>query len=149
MGLDMSLEGRQYISEYTDKELKEKIEEVLESKIPVKVSGVTFDLGYWRKANAIHNWFIENCANGLDDCNEAYVSREQLLELKETCEKALEATSEEEKEELLPTQSGFFFGSTEYDEYYDECLRDTIEIVNNTIKLLETNDMDVYYSSSW
>lgn len=26
MGLDMSLEGRQYISEYTDKELKEKID---------------------------------------------------------------------------------------------------------------------------
>jgi hypothetical protein len=149
MGLDMSLEGRQYISEYTDKELKEKIEEVLVSKLPIKVSGVTFELGYWRKANAIHNWFIENCANGLDDCNEAYVSKEQLLELKETCEKALEATSEEEKEELLPTQSGFFFGSTEYDEYYDKCLRDTIEIVNNTIKLLETNDMNIYYSSSW
>ena len=46
-------------------------------------------------------------------------------------------------------ESGFFFGGTEYDEYYFEDIKDTIEIIKN---VLETTDFDkemIYYVSSW
>ena len=52
-------------------------------------------------------------------------------------------------EELLPTASGFFFGGTNYDEYYVEDIENTIDIIT---QVLESTDFDkemVYYVSSW
>jgi hypothetical protein len=52
-------------------------------------------------------------------------------------------------EKLLPTTCGFFFGGTDYNEWYVEEIKDTIEIVE---KVLETTDFDkemIYYVSSW
>ena len=47
---------------------------------------------------------------------------------------------------LLPTTSGFFFGGTDYDEYYfDECKR-TVKLFED---LLKEKGGDYYYSSSW
>jgi hypothetical protein len=51
--------------------------------------------------------------------------------------------------ELLPSTSGFFFGSTDYDEYYVEDIKNTINIIT---KVLETTDFEaqmIYYCSSW
>lgn len=47
-------------------------------------------VGYWRKANEIHNWFVENVQEGIDDCcyhNE--VTKEVLEELLDVCNKVL------------------------------------------------------------
>ena len=52
-------------------------------------------------------------------------------------------------EELLPTQDGFFFGSTNYDQWYMEDIISTIDILT---KALETTDFDremIVYGSSW
>ena len=52
-------------------------------------------------------------------------------------------------EALLPTTSGFFFGSTEYNQWYLEDIIDTIDILTKTI---ETTDFDremVVYIASW
>ena len=40
---------------------------------------------YWRKANAIHKWFVDNVQGGEDDCREYPVSNDQLIELRDTC----------------------------------------------------------------
>jgi hypothetical protein len=51
--------------------------------------------------------------------------------------------------ELLPTSSGFFFGSYDYDEYYVDDIKNTIDIIT---KVLETTDFEtqmIYYCSSW
>lgn len=102
------------------------------------------EIGYWRKANAIHKWFVENCQGGEDNCATYAVSHEELKELKRVCEKVLQKP--EEAEDLLPTQSGFFFGPTEYDEWYVQDLRDTIEIVDWAL----TQNFDYFeYHSSW
>lgn len=47
---------------------------------------------------------------------------------------------------LLPTESGFFFGSTEYDQWY---LRDIEETVDILEKCLADTSGDYYYRSSW
>lgn len=97
---------------------------------------------YWRKANAIHNWFVENVQNGVDDCKEYQVSYEKLCVLKYVCEKSLDSL--EFARENLPTKDGFFFGSMEYDEYYYECLKSTIK----TIDSLDPDGL-YFYTSSW
>lgn len=35
---------------------------------PEKVKEITEEVGYWRKANAIHGWFVDNVQKGNDDC---------------------------------------------------------------------------------
>ena len=104
MGLDMFLYGVEYHSQYDDEEDNNKSYYVMTEEI------------YWRKANQIHKWFVENVQNGIDNCAMYYVSEESLYKLKELCEKVLE--NSELAGELLPTTNGFFFGSTEYDEFY-------------------------------
>lgn len=109
-------------------------------------AGVTVDLpmGYWRKSNMIHHWFVNTLADGVDECQPIFVKRENLEQLKETCNKVI--ANPELAEELLPTGSGFFFGSTEYDEYYFGDLNDTIDIINRCL----ASDLDYFeYQASW
>lgn len=106
--------------------------------------GIEVEIGYWRKSNHIHKWFVDNIQDGIDNCASYTVSKEQLIELKEVCQQVLD--NKELAEELLPTQNGFFFGSTEYGEYYFEELKDTIEIIDKALSL----DYDYFvYHSSW
>lgn len=137
------------------------------------------EVGYWRKANQIHNWFVTNIQDGVDDCNyHREVTEEDLHELLDICKRVLDSCEMVEgqinngweyrdgqripivengkyvkdssvAEELLPSTSGFFFGGTDYDEYYISDLKNTIVIIN---QVLETTDFDtqmIYYVSSW
>jgi hypothetical protein len=47
------------------------------------------EVGYWRKANAIHGWFVRELANGVDECQPIHVSRENLVVLRQLCLEAL------------------------------------------------------------
>lgn len=89
--------------------------------------------------------------DGEDDCEKYEVTKSNLLDLKAVCEEVLSLKGKDEGkiEEILPTTSGFFFGGTEYDEYYFSDVEATIEIIN---KVLETTDFEkelVVYQSSW
>jgi hypothetical protein len=58
------------------------------------------------------------------------------------------ALKEKDKAEaLLPTQSGFFFGSTEFDEWYWQDVTSTIEIIDKCLKMDDT--WSFKYQSSW
>ena len=140
---------------------------------------ITEQVGYWRKANQIHNWFVKNIQDGVDDCNyHREVTEEDLNELLDICKRVFAScemvdgkvrngyTYENERmvpiieegqyvkdpsvaEELLPSTSGFFFGGTDYDKWYVQDIKNTINIIT---KVLETTDFDaqmVYYVSSW
>jgi len=107
---------------------------------------VKLQLAYWRKANQIHKFFVDECGNGVDDQQDIYVERDDLKDLLQRCESILEDHSK--AEELLPSQSGFFFGSTEYDEYYFADLERTVPILK---KILENapEDWEFEYHASW
>ena len=94
----------------------------------------TIDVGYWRKANQIHNWFVENVQNGVDDCGEYTVSPSQLKELLEICKQIHETKDPKIAKTLLPTTEGFFFGSTDYDEDYFYDIKETITILTNVLE---------------
>jgi len=150
MGLDMYLSKKTYVKRWEHNgdnnytvSVTKKGKEVEHIK-PERVSYIEEEIGYWRKANQIHNWFVENVQNGEDNCRPSYVDREKLKELLELCEEVMEDNSK--AEELLPTASGFFFGGTEYDEWYFKDIEKTIQILKEALK---EERGDFYYEASW
>lgn len=132
------------------KELEKFEKEIEEWNFPSVETRTDYQVGYWRKANAIHNWFVENCAEGVDDCRDIYVSREQAKDLLTLCDKVLADHSKAREE--LPTQQGFFFGSQEYNEWYFEDIKYTQELLEKVVAFLETKegeDYDIVYCASW
>ena len=147
MGLDMYLSAKRYIwkSDDRDNNVQDKLNEVMKDDLPegMRVQEITVDAMYWRKANAIHGWFVKNCQEGEDDCREYYVDREQIEELRTICKATLDGKDEGE---LEPTE-GFFFGSYEKDEWYYKDLQETVEGLDKVLTL--PNSYEFYYRSSW
>ena len=113
-----------------------------------KVSSIRESAMYWRKANHIHKWFVDNVQGGNDDCKEYYVSKEKVQELINLCKKVIK--NPEQAQKLLPTQEGFFFGGTSYDEYYFQDCKETAKVLAKLLKQdQDDHDVDYYYSSSW
>jgi hypothetical protein len=102
------------------------------------------EAGYWRKANQIHRWFVENVQDGEDDGSAYPVSREKIGELLGLVERVLADTST--AHELLPTMRGFFFGTTEYGEWYMDDLKSTREILT---AVLDRPEKEFTYYASW
>jgi hypothetical protein len=104
-------------------------------------------LGYWRKANAIHRWFVKNLANGVDDCKPIPVTVDDLKKLLELCKEVLKDNKRGPK--LLPTQEGFFFGSIFYDHGYIDDIIKTVEIIESILKYQDLSELELYYQASW
>ncbi len=156
MGLDMYLVKKTYVKNWDHNPKKERHEVIVlkgdkvhPSIKPERISSIEEEVAYWRKANAIHKWFVENVQNNEDDCKEYYVETEQLKELVNECNKVLK--NNKVAEEVLPTASGFFFGNTDYNEYYLGNLQETVDQLSIVIKEQEENkhSSSFYYSSSW
>jgi hypothetical protein len=147
MGLDMYLNAERYLwgHEEGDKQISENIGQLIGLPTDGKVKTITVEAGYWRKSNQIHNWFVANVQEGKDECQESCVSREQLKELREVCQKVLD--NNELAEQLLPTKEGFFFGGKDYDQSYFDDLKETIEVIDNALAMPEQWDFN--YRSSW
>lgn len=162
---------------------------------------LTTTVGYWRKANAIHNYFVKNFGDGVDECQDMYITTDDLKNLMGVCENVIkmfidkklvlnkstientdgtddveddvtitedwlkdnwekifhydlaEALTEDEVKsiaEILPTQSGFFFGSTDYDVGY---LYDIVKTVYMLDDILANDVPDEFasytYHASW
>ena len=158
MGLDMYLHKKVYIGlEYDHNIRKDKKTEIIihdEKYEHENLSSIDYRVGYWRKANAIHKWFVDNIQDGEDDCKEYYVEEYKLQELYKICveikllyENNKSSVVKDRLDELLPTQGGFFFGSVDYDDSYFQDIQDTINIL---IPILEDDKGgEYYYSSSW
>ena len=165
MGLDMYLGVRKYIEKTDWSKLDNDSDLTLESPeivFPefnnvIEASGLsdfaTANYGahisviciYWRKANQIHKWFVDNVQGGEDNCGEYYVSNEKLKSLLDLVTEALRTRDPN----LLPPTSGFFFGSTDIDEWYWKDLKDTKWKLERVLALSEMSKLSFYYTSSW
>jgi hypothetical protein len=105
------------------------------------------EIGYWRKANSIHKFFVENVQNNQDDCDAYEVPQDILIDLLAFVDEVL--SDNNKAEELLPTQEGFFFGSVEYDEYYIDDLSGTKSILITLLDNIDWEKETVVYQSSW
>lgn len=159
MGLDMYLYADKYVSrkdynnkvgeyDYATNEAFQTIVSALnaEELIDNEWTGMTVSLpiGYWRKANQIHGWIVNNLADGVDECQRIYIPRDKAEELVSLCKQVIADPSL--AMDLLPPHGGFFFGTYEVDEWYLNDLARTIEIFEKALK----SDVDgVTYQASW
>jgi hypothetical protein len=186
MGLDQYLTARRYIggwdhSNDADKKAYRCISEMAGIKGGWRCEGsphitVEVCVAYWRKANQVHRWFVEEVQEGNDDCKGYYVSREKLEELRDLCKTVLASSKlvagqivnghtgtaqgwtpniEEGQvienpaaaKEILPTTSGFFFGGTEYDQWYWDDLKRTVAQLDAALARFDGWDFE--YRASW
>lgn len=177
MGLDMYLFARKFVW-HDDSELADAIRKVAPCPVSDKPRYIEYEAMYWRKANQIHQWFVNNIQDGNDDCGNYYVSTEQLNSLRDLCKLVLDKAklvdgtihagdiaengrgfkpilepgkvieNPNEIDAILPTAEGFFFGSTDYDEYYLRDIEETKEALDK-ILASDTKDWSFEYHSSW
>lgn len=169
MGLDMFLDlrrrerGARVAGEYAMpgpmEDLAGRCAELMErKKVGIETTiETTVEIAYWRKANAIHGWFVNNCADGVDDCSPMEVSAGQLSMLLAAVKSVL--ANHSLAPEILPTRKGFFFGSEEYDDWYFDQLGYTEMVLEELIGFLDavkdgktmddTGTYTVTYQASW
>lgn len=162
MGLDMYLEARKYVNKIDwntvgdnnleDVPARSQFQTIVSAAGLDKVASkevygamVGVNVAYWRKANQIHGWFVDNVQRGEDDCGEYFVSKEQLTELLELCKWAMA----NKDAEALPPREGFFFGSTEIDEGYWYDIENTISQLDAVLAEDDLNEVAFFYHSSW
>lgn len=163
MGLDMTLRAKRYIMnwDHTPKERRSKVSVIIAGEEIVKSdmtpSHIVFHVGDWRKANHIHQWFVDNVQDGVDNCGDYYVGRSQLEELRDLCKRILakkDVLTRAEMEQFisdegLETSEGFFFGEDEVGEWYYEDCESTIQIIEQALQMEDGDMVDFVYSSSW
>lgn len=163
MGLDMYLSAEEYVGgwSHAPAEEQERYRTVLGS-LGVKPEMITdgsphfevsYSVAYWRKANAIHAWFVNNVQDGKDECQKSYVSKAQLQQLRAAAKQALDLYDAGQKAAaaaLLPPQGGFFFGSTDVDECYRDDLQSTVAQLDRVLTdWADRPTVSFYYQSSW
>lgn len=187
MGLDMNLMKKTDVKNWSFREDTWEVNvrkngETYRNIKQDRVKYVVEDVAEWRKANAIHRWFVENVQNGEDDCGRYELGRSELESLLETVNQVLKSTklvpgdvyvgtrhsggaSEDMYDEghvlenpavaerLLPTTEGFFFGKTDYDDYYWENLEYTKKVLEEELKISRDQkdfwEVVYEYQSSW
>lgn len=115
---------------------------------------VSVNCCYWRKANSIHAWFVDECQGGVDECQTTPVDAAHLALLVFKCQEAIALAQKGDIKaagELLMPRSGFFFGSTDLDEYYLEDLEVTVEQVTKALTTAAQlpGKITFSYRSSW
>ena len=183
MGLDMYLMRRLYVGAIYEHRKIEGTISITQNGQPLEVDLKSVEYieeraGYWRKANAIHAWFVENVQDGRDECQRSYVSRVQLRKLLDTVNKVIDSCKLIPGEVLngytygpegkvvanveagqviensavaallLPAQEGFFFGNTEYNEWYLDDLLETKRILEEALQD-KYEDWGFEYHASW
>ena len=98
---------------------------------------------YYRKVNFVYRFFNERSHFESECC---WVTKEMAEELVNKCDEVI--NNKDKASEILPTTSGFFFGSTNYDNWY---LDDVKSVRRDFKKLLENwkDDERVYAVFSW
>lgn len=90
----------------------------------------TKEIGYFRKVNFLVKFFEEEGIE-IENLSPIKIKKSQVKDLLNRCNQVLKDHSK--AEELLPTTPGFFFGSTDYDEYYFSDVERVKEFVEDTL----------------
>ena len=161
MGLDMYLKVREYNVQHNLKE-SDNYNTIMQTvsikgmkEVPIIVS-TEYTVIYWRKANQVHGWFVNKLADGVDECQRISVSRDNLVNLHETCSVLLDTRSTGLATEMLPPMDGFFFqgggGPAKINEGYWLDLEHTHEELSKLLEqITEENkwDYNIEYQASW
>jgi hypothetical protein len=124
--------------------VEQEVAEFAYNKATEGIWGDSEELAYWRKFNALHAWFVDNCQGGVDKCQYGKVQREDLEELFDIIDESIQTKTPK----LEPT-SGFFFGSTEVDEYYWRDMEETRSLIHKILAETDFDNEQILYCASW
>ena len=146
MGLDQYLNVKRYINSSNSK-VAGQLEVIAKNAFGgMRIDSIVGEAMYWRKANQIHDWFVRNVGEEIDNCQEVYVDVDTLRELYNTISEVVK--DHDKAEELLPTTAGFFFGSRDYDDYYFSELETTKTNLEHLF-LCHEDAFEYSYQASW
>lgn len=167
MGLDMYLmslpkidgldyQGVHYVNvhfrelEVEQSELFEKIKPHIKhfEEFGMSWDSIMEKVAYWRKANQIHGWFVDNLHNGIDEpCFTVQVSEKDLQELYNHCLKVY--IRKENPRDTLPVRPGCFFGNYGYDEFYYKEITETLSLLDYLLKNFNFETHYLMYQCTW
>ena len=148
MGLDMYLNAKRYLWNFPEDGPDAQTAKAIAEQMGLpntRIKQIEAEAMYWRKANAIHKWFVDNVQGGTDDCGEYEASREQLQELLDLITEVIDKKNPSK----LPPTSGFFFGSTAVDDWYWTDLQETKDRLTELLEGDQFKGWDFSYHSSW
>jgi len=143
MGLDMYLRGEKFVWGCEQGRAKEDGFEVARREL---------ELGYWRKHPNLHGFIVDTFADGVDECQEISLGKDELKLIIDT----IRAGKLREK-----TRTGFFFGTSyfpgekteEGKSYDDELDENAVKVFENALAWLTAEDEEcsrtVHYRASW
>ena len=106
-----------------------------------------YQIGYFRKFNALHNYIVNNLAEGIDECQEIEITKDNLYAL---LDKLIRVDNNKDlAHSELPTADGFFFGNTAYDDWYFSNVKEAIEMCKLFLTKIDFNKYDLIYQASW
>ena len=140
---DGEIETAKKTYDLSDVELAEKLAPLIReyNKLQDEIieSDPRTEIAYFRKVNFLMTYF-----NYEGNCEYKLIGKEEVKELIDRCKKVLD--NHELADEMLPTTGGFFFGSTDYNEWYFndvECVRTTFEDMLENVDW-ETEVVEMY-----
>lgn len=99
---------------------------------------------YFRKVNFVYAFFSNEMVN--ESC---IVDKTRIGQLKDACEDVLAHKGDVSyAQSVLPTQGGFFFGSTDYDDWYWNDVKECLTKIKRLYKSMGEDDF-VLWDFSW
>ena len=136
----ISHENYEKLSEDEKKKIQKEVSDWYDKQPKMDAHGIS-EIGYFRKVNFLMAFF-----NYEGNCEFKEIAKYKLEDLVERCNAVLTAKHRKEKaEDILPTQSGFFYGSTEYDKYYYEDVKEVRDWASGVLNDLKDEEMVLMY----
>ena len=168
MGLDMYFSRRTYVSSFkstrdADGNWGERDVNNMELKFDdadlshINLQNVRYIeelFGEFRKFNALHAYVVDNFGGGRDECQIIYLDIDNLIQIHEMLSLVKESLSIGDKviaSQTLPPSEGFFFGSTEIDEWYEKDVNEAVEVFGKIIEehSIVGHNASYSYQASW
>ena len=168
MGLDMYFSRRTYVSSFKStrdadgnwgvrdvNNMELKFDDADLSHINLQnVRYIEELFGEFRKFNALHAYVVDNFGGGKDECQIIYLDIDNLIQIHEMLSLVKESLSIGDKviaSQTLPPSEGFFFGSTEIDEWYEQDVNKAVEVFGKVIEehSIVGHNASYSYQASW
>ena len=139
----ISHEDYEKLSEDEQKKIQQEVSKWYKKQPNTDKYGIS-EIGYFRKVNFLMAFF-----NYEGNCEFKEIAKSELEDLVERCNAILTTTKkkdrQEKAEDLLPTQSGFFYGSTEYDKYYYDDVKEVRDWASGVLNDLKDEEIVLMY----
>ncbi len=168
MGLDMYFSRRTYVSSFRStrdadgkwgerdvNNMELKFDDADLSHINLKnVRYIEELFGEFRKFNALHAYVVDNFGGGKDECQIIYLDIDDIIQIQEVLSLVKESLSIGDKViagQTLPPSEGFFFGSTDIDEWYENDVKEAVEVFGKVIEehSIVGHNASYTYQASW